>query len=238
MNRHDHLQERPAPTLPSLQGLVACYDPLPLVASARQPDPAVRPIYWWARQLADHGAVLRVMSYSPQNSEAAVAVQLPSYQVVEIRRGSTDELLDPVDLPHVLAEAIWRLGVTGWGKEIADLVSRLRGAGLLIPRRSVPRCADHIPGFVHQPPRRVRVLYWWAQTLRNYGWVLHEVGQPVAAGGFVAQIPGEQGESALVVYPHGMDDDGTAASALANALGRARHDERRCLRRLIEEISA
>ena len=44
----------------------------------------------------------------------------------------------------------------------------------------------------------------------------------MARHGFIAEVPGVGGESALVIYPGDMPDDGTAASALANHLARGR----------------
>lgn len=237
MKSYEDLGRRSSPALPTLEGFAACSDPLPLVVGARQPDPVVRPLYWWARELAAGGSVLRALYYVPHICTAGVAVQLPSYRVLDIARSQAGELLDPVDLPHVLAESVWRLGVSGWAKEIDNMIPLLRGMGLMVPIRAVPRCSTHIPGLVRQPPRQVRVAYWWVQTLRNHGWQLHEVGQPTAGGGFIAQIPSDGGEPVVIVYPYGMDDDGTAASALANSLRRLKPEERGYLRRLVADMT-
>lgn len=67
-----------------------------------------------------------------------------------------------------------------------------------------------------QPSPKIQAAYWLAVTLTDgYGWKLFEVGMDVAAGGFIADIPGET----MAIYPASMSDDRTAASALARLLG-------------------
>jgi hypothetical protein len=45
-------------------------------------------------------------------------------------------------------------------------------------------------------------------------WQVSDVGTPAAAGGFIADIPGET----VAIYPASMPDDRTVASALARLL--------------------
>jgi hypothetical protein len=72
-----------------------------------------------------------------------------------------------------------------------------------------------LPEFL-QPAPKIRAAYWFAAALTDdYGWRLFEIGSDIAAGGFVADIPGEM----MAIYPASIADDGTAASALARLLG-------------------
>ena len=54
-------------------------------------------------------------------------------------------------------------------------------------------------------------MRFWDQLAR--GWRLHACGEPIALRGFIAEIPAEDGDSMLAVYPPGMFDGGTGASA-------------------------
>jgi len=95
-----------------------------------------------------------------------------------------------------------------------------------------------IPGLARQPDRGVRIAYWWAVALLRYGWRLHACGQEIARGGFIAEIPGADGEPMLVVYPGDMAADGTEAAALAHHLGRLGECECRFMQRLIVDAAA
>jgi hypothetical protein len=94
------------------------------------------------------------------------------------------------------------------------------GSGGCTPDTANPlvwRISD-IPGLpLHvQPSPKIRAAYWFAVTLTDgHGWKLIEVGTDIAAGGFIADIPGET----MAIYPASMSDDRTAASALARLLG-------------------
>jgi hypothetical protein len=80
------------------------------------------------------------------------------------------------------------------------------------------RRTQDIPGLpAHlQPTQQIKAAYWFAATLTDdYGWKLFEIGSDTAAGGFIADIPGET----MAIYPASMADDHTTASALARLLG-------------------
>lgn len=90
-----------------------------------------------------------------------------------------------------------------------------------------------IPGLPAQlqPIPKVRAAYWFAATLTDdYGWKLFEVGMPTAAGGFVADIPGD----AVAIFPASMQDDGTVASALARLLAGMTAPEADIVARLVQ----
>jgi hypothetical protein len=85
------------------------------------------------------------------------------------------------------------------------------------PATPAQRTCD-IPGLpAHlQPAPEIKAAYWLAATLTDdYGWQLFEIGNDIAAGGFIASTP----EDAMAVYPASMAGDGTPASALARLLG-------------------
>ena len=121
----------------------------------------------------------------------------------------------------------------GWTERPADMMALLGGSRLLKQPRSVERNSTHIPGMICQPPRPVRVAYWWANALQAHGWRLWALGEQLAGGGFIAEIGVTGGESIWVVFPRNMPDDGTEASALANFIQRLTFDQRNYLRRLV-----
>ncbi|BBX82593.1 hypothetical protein [Mycolicibacterium aubagnense] len=121
----------------------------------------------------------------------------------------------------------------GWTDETADVLALLGDSRLLKQSCSAGRNSAHIPGMICQPPRPVRVAYWWANALQAQGWRLCALGEQLAGGGFIAEIGAAGGESVWVVFPRNMPDDGTEASALANFIQRLTFDQRNYLRRLV-----
>jgi len=235
---HAQVAGRLSPELPQLAGFEPRFDRIPLVPAA-QPPAVVRPLYWWAQDLHRRGCWLRCVHFSPAAAAALVSVRLPSYRVVEVLRRHSDVRREPTDLPTLLAEALYRLGVTGWGGEIADVVDLLRESAIMASPNPAVSCTRPIPWLAgSQPDRPVRVAYWWAHTLLARGWRLHACGEPVAAGGFIAEIPAGDDGPLLAVYPHGMRDDGTEASALANYLARLSPGQREFVQRLIADTAA
>ena len=124
----------------------------------------------------------------------------------------------------------------GWADETADMMALLGGSRLLRPPRSAERNSAHIPGMICQPPRPVRVAYWWASALQAQGWRLCALGEQLAGGGFIAEIGLVGDESLWVIFPRNMPDDGTEASALANFIQRLTYDQRNYLRRLVGTV--
>lgn len=117
--------------------------------------------------------------------------------------------------------------------DATDTEALLRGSQLLKHSRSAARNSAHIPGMICQPPRLVRVAYWWANALQAQGWRLRALGEQLAGGGFIAEIGVVGDESVWVVFPRNMPDDGTEASALANCFQWLTFDQRNYLRRLL-----
>ena len=177
--------------------------------------------------------MVRRVRFELKSVTAVVVVELPSHRVVELIRRPQDT---PVvtDLPSLLLEAVWRLSAGGWVQELAGAVGLLNGAAPLAP---LAVCEHSIPGVRDQPEPLVRVLYWWARRLLGYGWQLESLGEEVARGGFIAQIP-EPGGPLLVIYPRLIPHDGTEASALANALYRLTLPQRALLTGLVDAAAA
>ncbi|ANE83363.1 hypothetical protein A7U43_27955 (plasmid) [Mycobacterium adipatum] len=227
---------RPTPRMPELAGFEARYDLLPAVRPLHQPAEAIRPLHWWAKDLQAGGDLLVDARFDAMTMTATVSIRLSSYQVVSVVRHHDDKPQTPRTLADVLAESIWRLGSLGWSAEIEEAVAQLRAAGLM----ATPAKPDtrYLPGWVQQPDRGVRMAYWWAGILKQHGWKLYACGDAVARHGFIAEVPRADGESALVVYPGGMPDDGTAASALANHLARLGSRQRAFVQRVIGDAAA
>ncbi|TLH64919.1 hypothetical protein C1S80_11475 [Mycolicibacterium aubagnense] len=174
------------------------------------------------------------MSYSVSELAAVVSVRLPSHRVVHVRRRG-DALAESTDLPSVLADAVCQLAGGGWADETNRMLALLRNRHLLIQPRPAARNSAHIPGLISQPVRPVRVAYWWADALQVRGWRLSALGDAVARGGFIAEIPEGPGQSVLAIYPRGTAEDGTEATALANSLQRLTFEQRRYLERLVSQ---
>lgn len=95
-----------------------------------------------------------------------------------------------------------------------------------------------LPPFL-QPDHRIKAAYWLAATLTdNYGWKLSEVGTDAAAGGFIADIPGEPMAiyPASATYPASMADDRTVASRLAGLLGSMSAEDAEIVAALIDGV--
>jgi hypothetical protein len=209
-----------------------CFAALPLNSVALQPLPAVRPLYWWARELHEQGCQLQAVYYRPSDLAAVVTVRLPSYRVVHVLRKAGDQAA-PTDLPTMLAEAVRQLVTGGWADQTNDMLALLRNSRLLIQPQPAARNSAYLPGLINQPARPVRVAYWLAHALQVRGWQVSALGDPVARGGFIAEIPEGSGESIYAIYPRDIPEDGTEATALANSLQRLTFEQRRHLERLV-----
>lgn len=243
---------RPVPGLPTLDGYEPCYIPLPQVDPQAQPARAVLPVYWWAAELHKHCWGIRELHYrasdQPQADfdgnhagpqaplsnmgSATLAVQKPNYQVESLTRSrpGQDEVLDLVEL---IVESTLRLGLAGYGDELARLVKVMWVRALLQPPSSIRPSHRPIRGIGRpQPCLAVRIAYWWARELMSHGWQLEGFGQ---LGGFVAHIP-NGADTTLFVYPSGMADDGTEASALAHQVGNLTEWQCTELQELIDSV--
>lgn len=204
--------------LPHLDEFPSCSGPIRGLRDDQQPEAVIRELYWLARALHDKGWGLRTLSFSPADRSARMKVLTPTFQAVEyLRRDGARPA--PSDLPTLLLESVWRLGVAGWDSELTELVALLWRWGILQNPARISVCERPIHGARRQPERAVRVAYWWARELMSHGWIIEALGEEAAGGGFVADIPGiDHAPRRLAIYPRGMVEDGTPASALANHL--------------------
>lgn len=230
--------QRPMPRMPEFAAYTPCFDVITGVAVHAQPLAGIRPLYWWARELRRRGDTLVDLRFDTFTKAATVTVRLASYQVVTVVRRHDNKAALPHDLPTLIAEGVWRLGSLGWTAELAAVAELLGRLGLIIAAVPAKRCTRPVPGWVTQPDRAIRTAYWWAVALKHHGWKLYACGNDVAAGGFIAEIPNTAGGMDLVIYPGGMPDDGTEASALANHLGRLDTSQRRIVKQLIDDGAA
>lgn len=183
--------------------------------TAEAASTVVRDAYWYASRLIDVGWTIRRIGTTEQGG--FFVAETPRRRVVSI-----DECAGPRSDPAAqFAKSITTLAAAGAaeGRDyLRDLVQLLRdNTPVRRPATLTWRTWD-IPGLpAHlQPIPKIRAAYWFAVTLTDdYGWKLFEIGRDTAAGGFIADIPGET----MAVYPVSMADDRTVASALARLLG-------------------
>lgn len=176
---------------------------------------AVRDAYWYALRLIDVGWTIRRIGTTEQGG--FFEAETPARRVVLV-----DECAGPRSDPAAqFAKSITTLAAVGAaeGRDyLRDLVRLLRGNRPLRRPATLTWRTWDIPGLpAHlQPIPKIRAAYWFAVTLTDeYGWKLSEIGRDTAAGGFIADIPGET----VAIYPASMSDDRTVASALARLLG-------------------
>jgi hypothetical protein len=176
---------------------------------------AVRDAYWYASRLINVGWTIRRIGANEQGG--FFVAETPRRRVVSID-GCAGPRSDPA---AQFAKSITTLAAAGAaeGRDyLRDLVRLLKDNAPLRRPATLTWRTWEIPGLpAHlQPIPKIRAAYWFAVTLTDdYGWKLFEVGRDTAAGGFIADVPGE----ALAVFPASMSDDHTVASALARLLG-------------------
>jgi hypothetical protein len=175
---------------------------------------AVRDAYWYALQLINVGWLIRRIGTTKEGG--FFVAETPMRRVVSV----DDHGRPRTDPAAQFAKSITSLAAAGAaaGRDyLRDLVRLLRDHAPQRRPATLTWRTWHIPGVPErlQPIPKIRAAYWFAATLTDdYGWKLSDVGTPVAAGGFIADIPGET----LAIFPALMPNDGTVASALARLL--------------------
>jgi hypothetical protein len=175
---------------------------------------AVRDAFGCATRLINEGWTIRRIGTTEQGG--FFEAETPRLRVVSI-----DESAGTSGMAAQFAKSITTLAAAGSAKGrdyLCDLVQLLRDTALMRRPATLTWRTGDIPGLpTHvQPSPKIRAAYWFAVMLTDdYGWKLFEVGRDTAAGGFIADIPGET----MAIYPASMSDDRTAASALARLLG-------------------
>jgi hypothetical protein len=178
-------------------------------------NPWVRDAYWCASRLINVGWTIRRVGSTEQGG--FFEAETPRRRVV-----SVDECVGPSSDPAAqFAKSITTLAAAGAaeGRDyLCDLVRLLSDNELVRRPATLTWRTWDIPGLPGhlQPVPKIRAAYWFAVTLTDdYGWRLFEIGRDTAAGGFIADIPGET----MAIYPASVVDDRTVASALARLLG-------------------
>ncbi|OMC13546.1 hypothetical protein [Mycobacterium sp. SP-6446] len=175
---------------------------------------AVRDSYWYASRLINVGWLIRRIGTTEDGG--FFVGETPGRRLVSV----DDHGRQRTDPAVQFAKSITALAAAGAadGRDyLRDLERLLRQHSPLRRPASLTWCTWHIPGVPAslQPIPKIRAAYWFAVTLTDdYGWQLSEIGKPTAAGGFIANIPGET----VAVYPASMPDDHTVASAFARLL--------------------
>lgn len=175
----------------------------------------VRVAHWYASQLINAGWLVRRIGTTEEGG--FFVAETPRRRVVYVDGRCR---LDAHPAAAQFAESITALAAAGAADGcdyLRDLVKLLAEHAPLRRPATLTWNTLHIPGVPAglQPVPKIRAAYWFAVTLTDdYGWNLYEIGRPTAAGGFIADIPGET----LAIYPASMFNDGTVASVLARLL--------------------
>lgn len=183
-------------------------------------DPAVRRACWDALVLLDAGWQLRKLRFISSTGASAIDVHTPTHRGLTITSTDPPSALPFTSTPHAvrLANSVADLGQRG-GDLLGDLSWALTDHMKQTTRSPRPR-PDRIPDPVliqqrcHQPPN-FRAAFWLLSTLVcDYKWQISQIGDDLAAGGFVADIPND----VIAVFPAKMAADGTAAATLARLI--------------------
>lgn len=208
-----------------------------------QPPAEVVDAYWMAVDLAAYGWHLKRLAFDAHIATAFVTAHAPTRRTVTVSwdlrgnragrqqvpgRAVSRRLID-------VARAVASLGQgdaeTGddWLAQLCWLVQWQVGSP---HRHHRSWCrTDPLPTLPasDQPMARGRAAAWLvARLVAEYGWCVHHLGEEIAGGGFIAEIPGD----VQAIFPAGMEDDGTAAAALARMLPGVQAQDLRALANL------
>lgn len=188
------------------------------------PDDAAAAAYRVALDLAEKAWSLKKFDYDPDTDTATVAAFSPGGRAVTVHKSVSQPRPDHPTIERGLAElarAVARLGHQDRSCGAEVLLTELRWvvqAGIKRPIRQQIRCrTNKLPTLpdAEQPRAQVRIA---ARTIAhlvvNKRWHITALGQDIAAGGFIAEIPGE----GLYIYPAGGNGDGTPGGALAQMM--------------------
>lgn len=208
--------------------------PNPTVPGVTQVDPIVRRAYWDALTLLDHGWQLRKVRFQIGTGLGALDVHTPSHRAVTILSANpTIALPFPgADRAHRLAHDVATLGHRG-DDSLTDLQwalsDQIKSTSLTPqPRRDMVPDPTLSKNRAHQSIN-LRTGFWMLATLVvDYGWHVSNIGDEVAGGGFIADIPSDT----TAVFPASMALDATTAAQLARLIPKLKSDEREYLRRL------
>jgi hypothetical protein len=193
-----------------------------------QPPAEVVDACWSAVAIIDRGWQFKRLEFDDNTATAFVVAQSPTHRVVTVHWDLRGHRLGRQQVPgrrdamHLLkfANDVASLGIhdAETGEALLDqlcwlvqtLSTRVRPAGSW-------RCTDTLPTLPadEQPRPAVRAAAWLIARLTcEYNWWVRHLGEDIAAGGFLAEVPGD----VLAVFPASMSDDGTAGAALARMM--------------------
>jgi hypothetical protein len=191
-------------------------------------DPELRTAYWDALALNDAGWLLRRLRYVPFTDTGIIDAHTYTHRAITITSRTPLRHL-PAHLPGTgtalrLAGRVAALGKSG--DRVADLAWLITGS-LPTARTIVPR-HDPIPDpALTRQPNQLRFAFWLLGTLVcDYSWRISHLGEDLAGGGFIADIP----HDVTAVYPASVPIDGTVATALARLIPALKGEELQYLR--------
>jgi hypothetical protein len=204
-----------------------------------QPPAEVINAYWTAADLTDHGWHLQRLTFDVDTFTAFVTARSPTRRVVTLSWDLRGHRISRRQVPGreamfllKLAQDVAHLG-THDAETGEDLLSQL--CWLVQSREQGTRHhrgwrrTSILPTVSEQPQPRARVAAWLiARLVAKYRWQVRHLGEDIAGGGFIAEIPGD----VLAVFPATMDDDGTAAASLARLIPKLGHRDLAVLRNL------
>jgi hypothetical protein len=207
-----------------------------------QPPAELVDAYWTAADLTEYGWPLKRLDFDAHTATAFVTAQTPSRRVVTVSWDLRGHRLARQQVPGwAAAMRLLKLAhdVAYLGEHDAetgdDLLTQL--CWLVQSLNTGPRarrrwwCSDHLPTLParEQPTARARAAAWLiARLAAKYRWHIGYLGEDIAGGGFIVEIPGD----VLAVFPATMDDDGTAAAALARLIPTLRRQDLALLQHL------
>lgn len=202
------------------------HDPVPTLDAEHQPHPDVVAAYWDGVALTKLGWSLHKVQFLARDGGAEVSAESPKHLRVKATSGRTHHCAQASTPPGDLLLQRLADGAAELGRHDqrchTDRLSALQmllGAHVARKARPVTLSFAPLPGLPRgwQPLPGVRSAVWLMCALScRYGWHLTDLGTDVAAGGFIADIPGE----CTAVFPASMPNDGSESALLARAIGR------------------
>lgn len=208
-----------------------------------QPPAEVVDAYWTAVDLAAYGWHAKRLEFDAHTATAFVTAHTPTRRTVTVswdlrgNRAARQQVPGNTSARRLLelARSVASLGQndaeTGdeWLTQLCWLVQSQVGS----PHRHHRnwRRGDVLPTLPagQQLMTRARTAAWLlARLVGKYGWEIQHLGEDIAGGGFIANIPGD----VQAIFPASMEYDGTAAAALARMLPQVPARELRVLARL------
>lgn len=191
----------------------------PVVPEPDHADPTVRRAYWDALMLLDAGWQLRKLRFDSFARTAVLDLHTPTHRAMRVTGTEPAAAIPFREACRVirLARAVTTLGQRG-GDLLGDL-QWLLASHIQAPGRIPQPRRDHVPDpALTTQPAPLRTAFWLLATLvADYKWQVTEIGEDIAGGGFIAEIP----DDLTAVFPSTTaGDDTTTAAQLARLIPR------------------